>query len=318
MKLKIIAEFCQNHNGDYSILKEMMHEAADSGATYGKIQTIFAEDLTFRERFEHGKKDADKIISIKRPYQIEYERLKKLELSYDEHRMFIDDCKKLGLIPLTTAFSRRSVDELTKLDMDTIKVASYDCASIPLIEDLAKKLSHLIISTGATYQSEIEKTAKLLVNKKVNFSFLHCTTIYPTPLERVNLAKMSTLKKYTKKVGFSDHTHVESDGIVASIVAIHLGAEFIERHFTILKPNQTKDGPVSINPNHVRQMVEFSKLSKFDQTNYLNEKYPNWRNILGESTGDLSDEEKLNRDYYRGRFGSHDYERNITYNWEVN
>src|SRR4030042_3196649 len=101
--MKIITDFCQNHNGSFEILKKMSREAAEGGATHGKIQTMFADDLSFREKFEEGEFDSEgNIITIKRPYNLEYERLKKLELSYEQNAAFVNECKNAGIIPLTS------------------------------------------------------------------------------------------------------------------------------------------------------------------------------------------------------------------------
>ena len=103
--MKFIAEFCQNHNGDFEILKDMIHEAHEAGADYAKIQTIFADMLSYRDRFENGLTKNGIIKSIKRPYQEEYDRLKNLEISYELQSEFVDICKKVGIKPLTTAFT---------------------------------------------------------------------------------------------------------------------------------------------------------------------------------------------------------------------
>ena len=106
------------------------------------------------------------------------------------------------------------------------------------------------------------------------------------------------------KVGFSDHSLVSKDDIVASKAAIFLGAKIIERHFSILKPNETRDGPVSINSNQLKELSIFSKMSQKEQLDNLNRTYPDWKQMIGKSKRSLTKEELLNRDYYRGRFGS--------------
>lgn len=313
--VKIIAEFCQNHNGDEKILDEMIHQAAENGAHFAKVQTIFAEDLAFRPEFEEGLVVNDIVKCIKRPFKPEYERLKKLELSYEQQASFIEKCRKYGMEPLTTCFSRGTVNKIAEMKMKTIKVASYDCGSLPLIKDLAKHFDHLIISTGATYNEEIQSTANYLKSINKDFSLLHCVTIYPTPLNEIHLNRMEFLKQFSCQVGLSEHTLVSRDGIKASVAAIYKGAEFIERHFTILKPDESRDGPVSITPAHLKELVEFSKLSKDDQKLYLDEHVPELESMLGNSERDLSHAELLNRAYYRGRFATHRNGETI-YNWE--
>ena len=307
--MKFIAEFCQNHNGDTALLKEMVHSAAEAGADFGKIQTIFADDLTFRSRFENGEG------AIKRPYLPEYERLKKLELSYEQQASFVEECRRYNLVPLTTCFTVGSMGNILEVGFRHIKVASYDCASLPLIRKLSGKFESLIISTGATRDEEIEATASVLNERKVPFSFLHCVTLYPTPLESLNLNRMKYLRSFTKEVGLSEHTHAGRNGIKASLVAIYLGADLIERHFRGLSSEMSKDGPVSIDAQQVRELVAFNKMSHGDQLVYLNEKIPGWEMMLGSERRELTEEELRNRDYYRGRFASHRYRKPL-FNWE--
>lgn len=314
--MKIIAEFCQNHNGDMSILKDMIWRAAEAGATHGKIQTIFANDLSYRPEFEDGEIDSKgNTITIKRPYQAEYDRLKGLELDYDQHLEFIEECTKAGLVPMTTAFTLSSVDELSKMGWNSIKVASYDCGSLPLIELLSDTFEELIISTGASYDNEIEKTAELLNKKAKKFTFLHCVTIYPTPLSEIHLNRMLYLKKYCESFGLSEHTRTSEAGVKACLAAIYMGADTIERHFTILGEDETRDGPVSITDSHVKEIVEFSGLNNDDQRRYIDDKIPEFNSMLGTEIRELSHGELLNRAYYRGRF-CNKIDGKQVYNWE--
>ena len=309
---KIIAELCQNHNGDVNILKDMIWRAADSGASHVKIQTIFSEDLTFRERFEDGVTSNGIIKSIKRPYSPEFERLSKLDLGFDTHALFIDECSSAGVIPLTTVFNRSRLESIIELGFKEIKIASYDCASFPLINDLKNKFNHIYVSTGATHDSEIETTADILRDQ--NFSFLHCVTIYPTPVDKLNLNRIDYLRQFTDSVGFSDHTRPSQHGINPDIVALWKDADVIERHFTILDSSQTKDGPVSVNPEQLKNIVDYSKYSH-DELSKLVKNIPDYDKMLGSKTHSLSEEELLNRDYYRGRFASKINGKTI-YNWE--
>ena len=309
---KIIAELCQNHNGDVNILKDMIWRAADSGASHVKIQTIFSEDLTFRERFEDGVTSNGIMKSIKRPYSPEFERLRKLDLGFDTHALFIDECSSAGVIPLTTVFNRSRLESIIELGFKEIKIASYDCASFPLINALKNKFNHIYVSTGATHDSEIETTADILRDQ--NFSFLHCVTIYPTPVDKLNLNRIDYLRQFTDSVGFSDHTRPSQHGINPDIVALWKDADVIERHFTILDSSQTKDGPVSVNPEQLKNIVDYSKYNH-DELSKLVKNIPNYDKMLGSKTHSLSEEELLNRDYYRGRFASKINGKTI-YNWE--
>lgn len=316
---KIIAEVCQNHNGSSETLEEMIRQAAAAGADMVKMQSIWSADLTKRERFEEGTADeAGRQTAIKRPYGPELERLSKLDLTVEDHRLFIDVCDKYNVLPLTAIFARHRIPAVGELPWPGkwVKVASYDCASWPMLRELARYFDHFIISTGATYDEEIEKTAKLMKELGKDFAFLHCVTSYPNTLDMCNLSRMEWLRRFTPSVGWSDHTKIEDNDIIAAKAAIYLGADYVERHFTILPPGETKDGPVSMTPALLTELVAFRALSKEEQKRHLDEKKPDWEIMLGAPTRQMTDVELLNRDYYRGRFASPDGAGGSLYNWE--
>jgi len=299
---KLIAEFCQNHNGDFDLLKKMVEAAAIAGATHGKMQTIYADTVTYRPQFEEGLVQNGETKVIKRPYKEEVKRLADLEISEEETVNFIKICNENGLIPMTTCFVREHVNHLAELGFSSIKVASYDCASFPLLKELSKKFDEIIVSTGATYDDEVIHAAEIL--KDTNFSMLHCVTLYPTPLEQMHMARMDWLRTLTPSVGYSDHSLVSDTGLLASKAALALGADIIERHFTLLSASDTRDGPVSINKTQLQDLSNFSKLSLDDRLSKMDTDYPDWRIVIGQKNRTLTNEELLNRDYYRGRFAS--------------
>ncbi len=315
--VQIIAEFCQNHNGDFEILARMVDAAASNGATHGKMQTIFADEVAFRPQFEEGLEQDGAILSIKRPYKAEYDRLKGLEITYEQSREFVALCRDAGLVPITTCFTRAQVQPLAEI-FDCIKVASYDCASFPMLRELSARFGEVLVSTGATFDDEIEHAARVLDG--ANFAFLHCVTIYPTPLDQMHLSRMDYLRTLAPRVGFSDHSLVERDGVVAAKAALALGAEVIERHFTILPADQTRDGRVSITPELLGEIAAFAALAPEERKEALDRDVPGWRVSVGEARRRLSHGELLNRDYYRGRFASRRAEsqggRSMIFNWE--
>lgn len=316
--ITLIAEFCQNHNGEFDVLARMIEAAADNGATHGKMQTIYAREVTFRPQFEAGLEVDGIIHSIQRPYQAEYDRLKGLEISAQQTTRFIRLCEDVGLVPVTTCFTRAQAKPLAELGFKTIKIASYDCASFPMLRELAALFPEIIVSTGATYDDEIEHAARCLKGK--NFAFLHCVTIYPTPLDQMHLARMGYLRELAPRVGFSDHSLVARDGLTGAKVAIHLGAEIIERHFTILAADQSRDGPVSITPGMLKDLAEFARSDPKDRLARLDEQHAGWRAAIGLRDRRLSEAELLNRNYYRGRFASPRLDsrdgRRMIFNWE--
>lgn len=318
MTVKLIAEFCQNHNGDADVLARMVEDAARNGATHAKVQNIYVRSLAFRPEFEEGIEISGTRHAIRRPYQPEYDRLKKLELSDATNRKFVKLCNDQGVVPLTTCFARCDIAEIVSQGFKEIKVASYDCASYPLLRELKDKFARMYVSTGATFESEIAYAAHVLAG--VDFSMLHCVTIYPTPLEALNLNAMSRLQAYTPKIGFSDHSSVAKTGIIASKAAIHMGASVIERHYSILPEADTRDGPVSINGAQLRELADFAKRSATEQRAELDTKHEGWKVCLGSKTHRLTDAELLNRSYYRGRFASPVTDATgrsrMVYNWD--
>jgi len=317
-KVSLIAEFCQNHNGKPDLLARMVEAAANGGATHGKIQHIYAHQVTFRPQFENGLIHDGKVKAIRRPYRDEVTRLRGLELPPRVCRDFIRWCKDCGLVPMTTCFSRDSVPGIAELGFKVVKVASYDCASFHMLRELKAVFPQLLVSTGATYDDELDHAASILSGH--DFAFLHCVTIYPTPFDEMHLARLNRLRRLAPRIGFSDHSAVAHDGVLASKIAIHLGAEIIERHFTILGPAETRDGALSIGPRQCAELVEFSSLEPVEQVRRLDNERPEWRRAIGNEWRRFSAAELLNRDYYRGRFASRrpgcfDGEGMI-YNWE--
>ena len=316
---KIIVEICQNHNGDRKLLQELIRVAAENGADIIKGQIIFSEDTTDRERFNEGYLEHNGVRkAIHRPYGVEIARLKTLDLSEADYHFFVEEVKRAGKTPMLTVFSRKRIPLTASLPWSgekLVKVASYDCGSFPMIRELADNFDTLIVSTGASFNEEVEETSKILKEKNKRFALLHCVTSYPNTLAMANLARMEWLRTFTKEVGWSDHTLVARDGIKAAQVALMLGADYIERHFTILPSDKTKDGPISINPAQLKELSRFARLAKNEQKQFVEKEIPEWRIMLGYAKRDMTHTEMLNRDYYRGRFASF-ANNEWVYNWE--
>lgn len=311
---KIIAELCQNHNGDRGLIKEMVAAAAEAGADFAKIQTIFSDELTDRPRFEDGLVVDGVTKVVKRPFEAELARLAGLEIAYDTYEWYIGECTAAGIAPLTTAFTRRQVAELARFPWREVKVASYDCASRPFLSELAEVFDHLYVSTGATFDDEIDATSKLLRSSGTGFTFLHCVTIYPTPADQLHLARMGWLRERADSVGFSDHS-LAADGIAQDAVALLLGADVIERHFTVLGPTESRDGPVSVDPAGLRALCDLAHGSVSDVEELVAREVGDYSHMIGSSQRELSAAELANRDYYRGRFATPGPDGWI-YNWE--
>ena len=278
----------------------MVHAAAEAGADYAKIQALRSTELTQRERFENGSTDRNGILrAIKRPYEVERDRLAKLDLSDADEQWFVDECKRSGIKSMITIFTRFSTERFVSAGFDSVKVASYDCKSVALLQEVATNFKNVYISTGATLDEEISTASEIFTRDQA--SFLHCVTIYPTPLDQLHLNRMKWLKQFSNQVGFSDHTAPASTDLRASKLAITLGADVLERHFTILEPHETRDGAVSITPQQMHELREFSFLSVDERKAKLDHEWPEWKIGLGQEIRPLSPTELLNRDYYAGR-----------------
>jgi len=318
-KVNLIAELCQNHNGDFSTIEEMIHAAKENGADFVKIQSMRSKDLNYRARFEKGLIEGGVIKFKKRPFEKEFKRLNKLDLTPKEHFKFLELCEKYKIKPMTTIFTRNRINLIKSMNLEYLKISSFDCSSHSMIEDILENVkSNIIVSTGGTYDSEILKTVNILKKNKRKFVLLHCISIYPTTPEVASLKRIKFLKKLSTSVGFSDHSNPDLYSYDLSALSKTLGATWIERHFTILKKNKTKDGVVSVNPNQLNELRKALDLPNSQNLHYAKKKYGKLKlnYILGSENRELTNEEKLNRDYYQGRFVSRTKSNQTVYNWD--
>ena len=297
----LIAEMCQNHNGRLELLEEMVRLAAESGASHAKIQGIYGSELVFRERFEPGGHGP-----LTRPFEAERDRLAPLELSAEAEAEFVRWCERYGLTPMITVFTHSGLDRAVEAGFRSFKIASYDSASRKLIERSLPYALEMVVSTGGTEWKEIAQTARLLQHgpSNVDVRLLHAVTTYPTSLHEVNLARMLALAVFALPVGFSDHTAPAETGVIASIASAYLGATAIERHFSILDPGETRDGPVSVSPRQLKDISDSMLLDKFEARTELLRLVESNPEILMASGLEPSNAERVNADYYRGRFAS--------------
>lgn len=244
----IIAEAGVNHNGNINIAKKLIDAACKAGADAVKFQTFKAENLVT-------------INAPKAEYQKEttgtgnqFEMLKKLELSFENHIYLKQYCDKKNIIFLSTPFDFESVNLLEKIGVKYYKISSGDLTNIPLLEYIAKLKKTMIVSTGMANMGEVEMAVKA-INKYMseNLYLLHCTSNYPTMYEDVNLNAMNTLKSAFKvPVGYSDHTV----GIEVPIAAVAMGAKIIEKHFTLDRNMEGPDHMASLEADELKDMVD--------------------------------------------------------------
>lgn len=248
MTTTIIAEAGVNHNGSLKLAKKMIEEAAKAGADYIKFQTFKPEKLVskYAQKADYQKKTTGNNES-------QLQMLEKLALSYDDFVELKRYCEQIGIGFLSTPFDEDSIRFLDSLDMDFWKIPSGEITNYPYLVQIAQTGRDIVLSTGMCEMDEIADAMKVLEENGVgNISLLHCNTEYPTPYEDVNLLAMKQMRTaFKKQVGYSDHTV----GIEVPIAAVALGAEIIEKHFTLDKNMEGPDHKASLEPQELAQMV---------------------------------------------------------------
>lgn len=244
----IIAETGVNHNGSREILKEMIHALAGCGVDAVKLQTFKPEDVVTDESVlytyrEGGREITEPIIDI----------FRRVETKLEWHAEIFEFAKKLGLTVFSTACDHESIDHLDALGFPAFKMGSDDLTNIPLIEYIAAKKKPFLISTGMSTMAEIEEAVAAIERAgNENIGILHCVSNYPTDHSDCNLRCIGTMKMcFDYPIGYSDHT----EGVSASIAAVALGAEIIEKHFTLDKKMKGPDQFFSSDPKEFADLV---------------------------------------------------------------
>lgn len=244
----VIAEAGVNHNGDYNLAKKMISEAKKAGADYIKFQTFVPRNFVscFAEKAVYQKETTDVSES-------QLQMLEKLALTWEEFKKLKQYCKSVEIGFLTSPFDLESIQFLEQFDMDFWKIPSGEITNLPYLEKIAKTGRKVVLSTGMSELKEIENAVSILEkNGTTDIVLLHCNTEYPTPFEDVNLNAMLQIKNKLKKtVGYSDHTK----GIEVSIAAAALGAEVIEKHFTLNCMMEGPDHRASLEPDELKTMI---------------------------------------------------------------
>jgi N,N'-diacetyllegionaminate synthase len=244
----VIAEAGVNHNGELARARELVKVAAGAGADAIKFQTFSAEALTTAT----APKASYQITRTARG-ETAQQMLKQLELSQAEHRVLMDDCRRQGIMFLSSAFDERSADLLDDLGVEAFKVPSGEITNLPFLRHLAAKRRPLIVSTGMATLEEVE-TALSCAREvaRVPVVLLHCVSLYPSPAAGTNLRAMATMRdRFDVPVGFSDHT----TGLEVAIAAAALGACVIEKHLTTDRALPGPDHAASLEPQELAAMI---------------------------------------------------------------
>ena len=244
----VIAEIGINHGGSLSVAKEMVKLAALSGAECVKHQTHFVEDEMTDEAKSIYPPNADESI---------WDVISKSALGADDECELKQYAEALGLIYISTPFSRSAADFLNDIGVPAFKIGSGEADNLPLIRHIAKFGKPVILSTGMQTVETIRASVDILRTANVEFALLECTNLYPSPPEIVSLQGVSELKNCFPEavIGFSDH----SIGPTMALASVALGASILERHFTDSRYRKGPDISCSMDPAELRFLIDQSK-----------------------------------------------------------
>lgn len=246
----IIAEAGVNHNGDYQRAVDMVYAAKEAGADYVKFQTAVPELVisSVAPKAEYQKETTGNNES-------QLEMCRKIHLKLDDYLPLSELCREVGIGFMSTPFDLVSIDCLAPLGMDFWKIPSGEITNLPYLRKIAAKGGKVILSTGMSELPEIEAAMNVIEAggiQRSDISLLHCNTQYPTPMRDVNLRAMEQLRSlHPGMVGYSDHT----TGIEVPVAAVAMGAEIIEKHFTLDKSLPGPDHRASLDTAELRAMV---------------------------------------------------------------
>ncbi len=244
----IIAEAGVNHDGSVDVALRLVETAKACGADAVKFQSFRADRIVTRSAAKAVYQERTTAST-----ESHFEMLKRLELSADAHRRLIDHCLEVKIEFLSSPFDEESVDLLDLMGISQFKVPSGEITNLPLLQHIARKRRPVILSTGMATLGEVEEAVHALhAAGAAQITLLHCVTEYPAPYAEINLRAMLTLKAaFGLPVGYSDHT----DGVEVAIAAVALGAEVIEKHFTLDRALPGPDHAASLEPAELTQMV---------------------------------------------------------------
>lgn len=244
----IIAEIGINHGGDLSVAKNMVRLAALSGCECIKHQTHIVEDEMTEEAKKIFPPNAE--VSI-------WDIMAECALSQEDEADLKRYTEELGLIFISTPFSRAAADFLETLEVPAYKIGSGEADNLPLIRHIARKGKPVIMSTGMQTIESIRASVQILEDAGVDYALLECTNLYPSPPEIISLQGVLDLKQAFPNavVGFSDH----SIGPEMSLASVALGASILERHFTDTRYRHGPDIINSMDPAELRLLIDRSR-----------------------------------------------------------
>ena len=243
----VIAEIGINHEGSIQVAKEMVDAAKRAGVEVVKHQTHIVED--------EMSGAAKKVIPGNADVSI-YEIMRRCALSEADELELKNYVESLGMIFISTPFSRAAAERLKNFDIPAYKIGSGECNNYPLLEHIAKFGKPIILSTGMNTIESIRKAVAIFDKHNVPVALLHTTNLYPTPIHLVRLGAMTKMSEaFPDKVfGLSDHTLNNN----ACLAAVALGASILERHFTDTMKRSGPDIICSMDESACRELIASS------------------------------------------------------------
>ena len=244
----VIAEIGINHGGSLDVAREMVRLAAGAGCEMIKHQTHIIEDEMTEEAKTIFPPNAD--VSI-------WHVMEACALSRPDEAALKAYTESLGMIWISTPFSRAAADFLETLDVPAYKIGSGEADNLPLIRHIARKGKPVILSTGMQTIESIRASVAILDDAGVDYALLECTNLYPSPPEIVSLQGVTDLREAFPKavVGFSDH----SIGPEMALASVALGASILERHYTDTRYRRGPDIVNSMDPAELRFLIDRSR-----------------------------------------------------------
>lgn len=244
----VIPEIGINHGGSLKVAKEMVLSAYRSGAKIIKHQTHVVEDEMCSAAKTIIPGNADKSI---------YSIMAQCALDEQEELELKQYVESLGMVYLSTPFSRAAADRLEKFDVPAFKIGSGELNNYPLISYVASFGKPMIVSTGMNDIRAIAKTVNIMEKAGVSYALMHTTNLYPTLPRQVRLGALQKLMREFPDVpiGLSDHT-VNNN---ACIAAMALGALLVERHYTDTKDREGPDIICSMDEKELHELLQASK-----------------------------------------------------------
>jgi N,N'-diacetyllegionaminate synthase len=251
MKMKspiVIAEVGVNHNGNFKLLSKIIEETSKTDVDFIKFQAFIADQTTI--------KNSPKAKYQNKVKMSQYDMLKKYELKSKHFDIIYKKCSENNLKPLFSVFDIESLNNLKKYKIKNIKIPSGEITNLPLIKKVGKMKINVFLSTGMSTIKEIKKALLTLTNNgtpRKKIYLFHCHSDYPSKIDDLNLLNILTFKKtFNCKIGFSDHTI----GELASIVAVSIGAEVIEKHITLSNKYYGPDHSSSLEVKKLNNFVQ--------------------------------------------------------------